>query len=678
MKQTTSRTPTPPPSQGILLQRQCDACDKKKKLQRKAGPAATSEAHSEIGSPFARVNQVLATSGSPLDPGTRGFLEAGFGDARPRVTPGYGMQGKLAVSPSSDPAETEADAFSERALSRPRGGPSPAKAPDFSSIRIHDDSAAHASAAAVGARAYTVGHHIVFGAGQFNRHSHQGRGLLAHEATHVLQQSMAAPVLQRDACSTLRGEIEAHPVFKTVQSAGGDTATEAKEILDMSQKGTSCVPELTKYKVLFETKDLASGASSSASTEAERIQAIKDSRIAGITAKSKEDTRVSAGEGKARKGEEEAATSVAAGWRTVKNNDKPVAKEFQINTADFKNILVKVKVKLSPANAAKDVGSLPADASDVGRIEGLEDAIEKVASTLGYSLNLEFVKASGPDVMEANVDLGEWINSGNWVGKDSKEDVAAGLAHELHHRLGLRDRYDYMSHASNETMSIPDRIHWFHVQMLKGGLDPLDKISLMGSGTVLHPDDICRVANGLMGDLPKDDEAKLAADPALKTQFEKCLKERGGLTAEKAKPAQDAAEAAVVSAWTRVALASITKADFAPLALKLTGETVTHADIRTRLTKISDKTRAAVQVISNRDKSCENDDGRTGSGAFPVLLCPAFFNKPLPEQTDVILRHASSLALGAPLKRSEVCGKYDCKTQCGKPADRWVHFIKCA
>ncbi len=674
MKQTTNRQPSSSPSQGVFLQRECESCGKKKKLQRKA----SSSSHSEEISPFARVNQVLATSGSPLDPGTRGFLETGFGDARPRVAPGFGMQGKLAISPTTDPAETEADNFSERVLSRQGGRPHSAKAPNFASIRIHDDSAAHASAAAVGARAYTVGHHIVFGAGQFNRHSHQGRGLLAHEATHVLQQSVAAPVLQRDACSTLRGEIEAHPVYKGVQATGGDTATEAKDVLDLSQGGKSCVSELTKYKLLYDTKDLASGASSSASTEAERIQAIKDSRIAGIIAKSKENTRLSAGEGMGRKGEEEAATSVAAGWRTVKNNDKPVAKEFQINTADFKNIMVKAKVKLSPANAAGDVGSLPADASDVGRIEGLEDAIEKVASTLGYSLNLEFVKASGPDVMEANVDLGEWINSGNWVGKDSKEDVAAGLAHELHHRLGLRDRYDYMSHASNETMSIPDRIHWFHVQMLKGGLDPLDKVSLMGSGSVLHPDDICRVANGLMGDLPKDDEAKLAADPALKAQFEKCLKERSGLTAEKAKPAQDAAAAAVTTAWTHVFLAPLAMADFAPLALNLTGETVTHSDIRTRLTKIADKTRAAVQVISNRDKSCDNEDGRTGSGAFPIMLCPAFFNKSLPEQTDVILRHASALTLGTPLKRSDICAKYDCKTQCGKPADRWVHFIKCA
>lgn len=53
---------------------------------------------------------------------------------------------------------------------------------DFSDVRIHDDSAARASAAEVGARAYTSGSHVVIGDGGGDRHT------LAHELTHVVQQ----------------------------------------------------------------------------------------------------------------------------------------------------------------------------------------------------------------------------------------------------------------------------------------------------------------------------------------------------------------------------------------------------------------------------------------------------------------------------------------------------------
>ncbi|WP_399553199.1 DUF4157 domain-containing protein [Streptomyces sp. gCLA4] len=53
---------------------------------------------------------------------------------------------------------------------------------DFSDVRIHDNSAAKASAAEVGARAYTSGSHVVIGAGGNDKHT------LAHELTHVIQQ----------------------------------------------------------------------------------------------------------------------------------------------------------------------------------------------------------------------------------------------------------------------------------------------------------------------------------------------------------------------------------------------------------------------------------------------------------------------------------------------------------
>lgn len=59
---------------------------------------------------------------------------------------------------------------------------------DFGDVRIHDDGAAHASARAVNAHAYTVGSHVVFQRDAYDPSSSSGRQTLAHELTHVVQQ----------------------------------------------------------------------------------------------------------------------------------------------------------------------------------------------------------------------------------------------------------------------------------------------------------------------------------------------------------------------------------------------------------------------------------------------------------------------------------------------------------
>jgi hypothetical protein len=63
---------------------------------------------------------------------------------------------------------------------------------DFGDVRVHTDSRAHASAAAVGAHAYTVGSDVVFQRGVFDPSSTAGRTTLAHELTHVVQQRQGA------------------------------------------------------------------------------------------------------------------------------------------------------------------------------------------------------------------------------------------------------------------------------------------------------------------------------------------------------------------------------------------------------------------------------------------------------------------------------------------------------
>jgi Domain of unknown function (DUF4157) len=60
---------------------------------------------------------------------------------------------------------------------------------DFSAVRIHNSGEAAALAAGINAKAFTVGNDIFFATGEYAPDSAEGRKLLAHELTHVVQQS---------------------------------------------------------------------------------------------------------------------------------------------------------------------------------------------------------------------------------------------------------------------------------------------------------------------------------------------------------------------------------------------------------------------------------------------------------------------------------------------------------
>jgi hypothetical protein len=70
----------------------------------------------------------------------------------------------------------------ERAFFEPRF------ASDFSQVRIHNDSQAAKAARAINAHAFTSGRDIVFGGGEYRPGTTEGKRLLAHELTHVVQQ----------------------------------------------------------------------------------------------------------------------------------------------------------------------------------------------------------------------------------------------------------------------------------------------------------------------------------------------------------------------------------------------------------------------------------------------------------------------------------------------------------
>lgn len=75
------------------------------------------------------------------------------------------------------PLEAEARAPYEAAFNR-----------SFADVRIHDGAQGHDAARALDARAFTHGTDIAFGAGHFRPDTPDGRGLLAHELAHVVQQ----------------------------------------------------------------------------------------------------------------------------------------------------------------------------------------------------------------------------------------------------------------------------------------------------------------------------------------------------------------------------------------------------------------------------------------------------------------------------------------------------------
>jgi hypothetical protein len=112
------------------------------------------------------------------------------------------------------PAERQAEQAAERAMQPELRAHSPSRPgiyPDLDRVRIHTDGAAARSAATLNARAYTFGTDVVFGRNEYRPNTAAGIGLLAHELTHVLQQTgpgALRPVVQRAPAVTPKARLE--------------------------------------------------------------------------------------------------------------------------------------------------------------------------------------------------------------------------------------------------------------------------------------------------------------------------------------------------------------------------------------------------------------------------------------------------------------------------------------
>ena len=80
---------------------------------------------------------------------------------------------------------------------------------DLSGVRVHTGGEAVSLSRELNAQAFTVGSDIFFNEGKYNPHSSDGQGLLAHELTHVGQQTGFDGPLQREEEEQLQREAMA-------------------------------------------------------------------------------------------------------------------------------------------------------------------------------------------------------------------------------------------------------------------------------------------------------------------------------------------------------------------------------------------------------------------------------------------------------------------------------------
>ncbi len=168
---------------------ECEGCARKRQsLQRRGGDGHEGSTVPSI------VHEVLGSSGRPLDPGPRAYMEPRFGH-------------------------------------------------DFGKVRIHTDARAAESAQAVNALAYTVGVNVVFGAGRYAPASPTGRQLIAHELAHVVQQQAASSLPNGISSSSDASEREAEKAASAaLEREPRDLLVKTSSPLLQRQEGPGALP----------------------------------------------------------------------------------------------------------------------------------------------------------------------------------------------------------------------------------------------------------------------------------------------------------------------------------------------------------------------------------------------------------------------------------------------------
>ena len=253
------------PAQGQAFPQRCDACKSNQALREPAGRSAPVSGRSASDGAPGNADG-LFDSGDRLPSGSQpghsisritvmasggAVRGASLPQMQPRIGSSPPIQAKLVISQPGDALEQEADRIADKVMAntvvsgapqriqryagQTTGGTNPAFASvdsvlvssgrpleiglqqdmeqrfghDFSRVRIHLGGDAEHSAREMNASAYTVGHNIVFGAGRFAPGTDAGLRLIAHELTHVVQQSGSNCCLSRTHLQTIADDFKA-------------------------------------------------------------------------------------------------------------------------------------------------------------------------------------------------------------------------------------------------------------------------------------------------------------------------------------------------------------------------------------------------------------------------------------------------------------------------------------
>ncbi len=168
--------------QALVVQRECGDCSEEEEEEQVQREAATPGPTAAAATPRfqAALSSARASGGEALPSAVRGFMEPRFGQ-------------------------------------------------DFRGVRVHRDAAASELTERVHAKAFTVGKDVFFRRGHFEPNSEQGKRLIAHELTHVVQQREGMRSVQRELLQ--REELEAPPAQSAQAAPAEQAATEEEALL---------------------------------------------------------------------------------------------------------------------------------------------------------------------------------------------------------------------------------------------------------------------------------------------------------------------------------------------------------------------------------------------------------------------------------------------------------------
>jgi hypothetical protein len=131
------------------------------------------------------------------DAGTSGEIQRSAAGGAGAVTPQFQHTLHRAVGSGGEPMAPDTRSFMENRVGW-----------NFSTVRVHRDAQADALAQEINARAFTIGKDIFFARSEYRPESQAGQHLLAHELTHVVQQTggqVARQIQRQTRCSSYPG-----------------------------------------------------------------------------------------------------------------------------------------------------------------------------------------------------------------------------------------------------------------------------------------------------------------------------------------------------------------------------------------------------------------------------------------------------------------------------------------